>query len=337
MFTALALAASIAAGTPPPPAARPITPDETKEVVQRLEQALRDVYVFPETGEKTAVQLAEHLAAGAYDRDRTSEQLSDALTADLRAVAHDKHLAVWFEAPGAPQQNRGGSDPRVRNYGVQKVEHLAGNVGYMDLREFDDPEAGAATISGAMNLLANSDAVIIDLRSNGGGKPSGVQFVASYFFGDSQHLTDIYHRQGNVTDQYWTLPVVEGKRMPDMPLYLLTSSRTFSGGEGFAYNLQALHRATVVGEVTGGGANPGRAVPLADGFVAFIPNGRAINPVTHTNWEGTGVRPDIEVAADQAFDTAYLKALEAIEAHAKTAAERDAASRAIAAHAAVRP
>jgi C-terminal processing protease CtpA/Prc len=162
-----------------------------------------------------------------------------------------------------------------------------------------------------MNFLAHSDALIFDLReSAGGGDPSTVVFLSSYLFGsEPAHLNDLYWREGNRTHQYWTLTYVPGRRYVGKPVYILTSKRTFSAGEEFAYNLQALKRATIIGETTGGGANPGDEFRINDHFEVFVPTGRAINPVTKTNWEGTGVRPDIEAPKAQALKTAHLAAL----------------------------
>ena len=180
----------------------------------------------------------------------------------------------------------------------------------MELNGFIDPELGTETAIAAMNFLANTDALIIDLRYNGGGVPGLPQFISTYFFtGKPVHLHSIYWREGNRTQQYWTLPYVPGKRYLDKPIFILTSKRTFSAPEGFAYNLQALKRATIVGETTRGGANPAKDFRIDEHFSALVPVGRAINPVTESNWEETGVKPDIEATEAQALKTAHLEAL----------------------------
>jgi C-terminal processing protease CtpA/Prc len=161
----------------------------------------------------------------------------------------------------------------------------------------------------AMTLLSGTDALILDLRRNGGGEPDSVAFLLSHFFpsGDVRHLNDIYTRPTGSTRQYWTLPGVELRY--DKPVYVLVSPRTFSGGEECAYDFQTQKRAVLVGETTGGGANPGEDVALGGGFFAFIPTGRSINPVTKTNWEHVGVKPDIAVPAADAMKTAYAAIL----------------------------
>ena len=204
------------------------------------------------------------------------------------------------------------------NFCFEKIERLAGNVGYLDLRCFVGAEFAGETAVAAMNFLGNSDAVIIDVRKNGGGDPSMVQLITSYFFDEPTHLNSFYIRKGNTTQQFWTSAHVAGKRMANVPVYVLTSSRTFSAAEEFTYNLKNLKRATIVGETTGGGAHPVNAHFLADvHLLAFIPFGRAVNPITGTNWEGTGIAPDIQVPADTALTAAHLDALKKLQNQTK--------------------
>jgi len=165
------------------------------------------------------------------------------------------------------------------------------------------------TAASAMSFLANNDAVIIDLRKNGGGSPDAVILLCSYFFDQSTHLNSIYTRTTDTTRQYWSHPVVPGKKLIGKDVYVLTSSRTFSAAEEFTYNLQSQKRATIVGETTGGGAHPTRGFRVSDHFGVGVPFARSVNPVTKTNWEGTGVKPDVAVPADHALHTAHLLAL----------------------------
>jgi C-terminal processing protease CtpA/Prc len=195
------------------------------------------------------------------------------------------------------------------NAGFVKIERLPGNVGYLELHGFmpgaEEPAAAA------MNFLAGTDALIIDLRNNRGGGPQAVTLLCSYFFDEKPvHLNSLFWRKDNRTDDFWTLKSVAGKRYLGKDIYILTSKRTFSAAEEFAYDLQCLKRATLVGETTGGGAHPGGMAPLGEHFMAFIPMGRAINPITKTNWEGKGVKPDIAVPADKALETAHQRAIE---------------------------
>jgi hypothetical protein len=201
----------------------------------------------------------------------------------------------------------------ARNFGFEKVERLDGNLGYLDLRGFMDAAMASEAAATAMNFLANTDALIIDLRRNGGGQPEMVALLSSYLFDKPIHLNDIYSRFDNHTQEYWTRETVAGKRYGESkPVYVLTSNRTFSGAEEFTYNLKNLKRATIIGETTGGGAHPVRPHRLTDHFMIGVPFARAINPISKTNWEGTGVKPDIETSAAQALKTAHLLALKNI-------------------------
>jgi predicted negative regulator of RcsB-dependent stress response len=169
----------------------------------------------------------------------------------------------------------------------------------------------------AMKFLATADALIIDLRHNGGGNPDLIQYLCSYLFEKPTHINSLYYRAANQTTDFITFEKVDGKKMHDIPLFLLTSAQTFSGGEEFAYDIQTQKRGTLIGEVTGGGANPGGMFPVTGALAIFIPTGRAINPVTKTNWEGVGVVPEIKCSADQALETALPLARAAAKVHAQ--------------------
>lgn len=300
----------------------PIDDAARKAAVTGLAKALRQHYVFPDAGERYAGALLKKLAAGGY-RETTAIALAEAISSDLQAIRKDLHLRIRFDPsfrPHDPEAHPSAEDKaRYRkavtwqNFGVEKVERLAGNVGYIDLRNFHPVDMAGPSLSAAMSLVAGSDALILDLRQNGGGDPETVAFLCSYFFPDDDrvHINDIYDRPKNETHQYWTLPV-PGVRYVGKPVYVLTSARTFSAAEEFSYDLQTQKRATLVGETTGGGAHPGEMVAIGGGFIAFVPTGRAINPITRTNWEGVGVKPDIAAPAAQAFQVAHLGALRAL-------------------------
>ena len=190
------------------------------------------------------------------------------------------------------------------NCGFEKVELLAGNVGYLKFNMFADPAVCGPTATAAMNLLGNADALIIDLRENGGGDPKMIAFLCSYLFAKPTQLSDVWTRKGNVTQQFWTLPYVPGKLLSDKPVYVLTAKRTFSGAEAFAYDLKNLKRATIVGETTGGGAHLVGGHRIDDHFMIGVPFAQAINPISKANWEGVGVEPDVKVPAADALSTA---------------------------------
>jgi Peptidase family S41/N-terminal domain of Peptidase_S41 in eukaryotic IRBP len=300
-----------------------------REIVTTALSLLRANYVFPEVAEQTAAAVEARLAAGEYD-NLDEITLTELLTGHLQEITGDKHLRVRLGGgprPGsvpAPERDKP-NDPRDRearrlamrqmgrldNFGIHRVERLPGNIGYLDLRRMPVPANAGPAIAAAMELVAGTHALIIDMRQNGGGSPEGVVFWCSYMFGEQPtHLNDIFHADTGETRQFWTLPYVPGTRYLDRPVYMLTSSHTFSGGEDFCYTLQALGRAVIVGETTGGGAHPTRPFPISPAVHIGIPFARSINPVTGTNWQGTGVVPDIAVPEAEAYDVAYGKALQ---------------------------
>ena len=295
------------------------------EIIEGIVKRLNETYVFPDIASQMGAAVRARLERKEYDQITSPMAFAETLTAHLREVSHDKHLRVGYSAQPLPPENAGGGPPTpeereraraqlsLNNFGFEKVERLPGNVGYLDLRGFVGPEFSSETVVAAMNFLANTDALIIDLRQNGGGSPAAVALISSYLFGpDPVHLNDLYWRPDNSTQQWWTLPYVPGKRYVGKDVYVLTSQRTFSAAEEFTYNLKNLKRATIVGETTGGGAHPGGPRRVNDHFFVWVPTGRAINPISKTNWEGTGVKPDVEVSAALALKTAHLAALKKV-------------------------
>jgi hypothetical protein len=290
-----------------------------EQVINGVAQKLGEYYVFPEIAERLAKDLRSRQNRGEYDTIVDPKQFSDQLTRDLQAISKDKHLRVRYSKE--PLADRGIFPPPAfieeqrpeyarRNNGFERLERLPGNVGYLDLRMFAPPEFGAATAVAAMNFLGNCDALIIDLRRNGGGKPAMVAFIASFLFGaEPIHLNDLYIRRGNIVQQFWTLPYLPGRRMQNQPVYVLTSAFTFSGAEEFAYNLKNFKRATIVGEVTAGGAHPVSNQRVHQHFAIGVPYARAVSPVTKANWEGTGVEPDVKIPAQEALRWAHLDAV----------------------------
>ena len=294
------------------------------EIVQSLSEKLRANYVFPDIAEQICACLQKHLEDGDYTDITEGEFFALALTLHMQEVNHDEHLWVkWHPEPlpvdesplrlNQEWQDERKLEARLDNYGLHRVERLPGNIGYLDVHYFHRPAWGGDTAVAAMNFLANAQALIIDLRKCTGGYPGMIALISSYLFGEEPvHLDSIYWRDDDITQQYWTLPYVPGKRFVDKPVYVLISKVTFSGGEGFAYNLQTRKRAILVGEKTDGGAHAGASYRLHPHLEVFIPIGRVINPMTGTNWEGCGVTPDISIPSEQAFKIAYRMALESI-------------------------
>jgi hypothetical protein len=303
-----------------------LTNQEKEITVDSISNKLVGFYIFPDVAEEMSDHIRENLKKGKYNSINNPNDFADQLTADLLSISQDKHIHVEYDPVGIKAQNevftvedslnylkRYINDIKRDNFGFKELKILGGNIGYLDLRSFSDVEYAGPTAVSAMNFLSNSDAIIIDLRRNGGGRPAMIQLITSYLFeSDPVHLNNFYWRPNNETTQTWTLPYVQGTRFPNTPVYLLTSNRTFSAAEEFSYNLKHLKRATIIGETTGGGAHPGGPVIATDKFSINIPFGRAINPITKTNWEGVGVTPHIEVPASQALELAQIKALETL-------------------------
>lgn len=317
------------ASSPQAPAQQPssteLAPERLEGLVEALAKAIEERYVFPDVGHAIAEKLRERLFDGAYEGIELGT-LALRLTTDLRSVNNDRHLSVSLVPPRgaepapdpAREEQEYQADLRRRNHGFRKVEILDGNVGYLELTGFIPLEHGRETAAGAMAFLANVDALIVDLRGNGGGDPSMIRFLSSYFFAERTHLNDFEWRGREGIEESWTLDEVPGRRLLDAPLFVLTSARTFSAAEEFTYNLKNLQRATIVGQTTGGGAHPGGTHEIGGLLHVFIPQGRAINPITKTNWEGTGVEPHVKVPAEQALDAAKREAAKALAAHKGT-------------------
>jgi hypothetical protein len=296
-----------------------ITVDEAerKRVIDGAVRLLDEFYVFPDVAKRVAAKLKSQQKRGAYRDIADAQMFAILLSDDLVALSGDKHIGVDFFTEAMPDEapSRPTPDPRElaqRNCGFEKAEHYSPNIGYLKLTDFDVPEHCAATAIAAMNFLADSDALIIDLRANRGGSPYMTALISSYLFEERTHLGDIYDRAQNTTEQLWTSSYLPGKKLSGKPIFVLTSARTFSAGEQFSYDLKALKRATLIGETTGGGAHPTAPHRIDDHFFIRVPFGRFINPVTQTDWEGTGVEPDVKVSAAEALDVAKRLAVEEI-------------------------
>ncbi len=313
---------------------KPVPVDATtrKAVIAELSSQLKTHYVFPDVAAQLAASLAAKEASGGYADANDSKAFAEALSQDLRTLGSDSHFFVGYDPdfrapppggmPDAETLEAMRRETLSRGFGIDSVKRLPGNVGYLELRGFGPTAMVGAAISGAMTVLSGTNALILDLRRNGGGEPETVAYLMSHFFaaGDERHLNDLYFRSGDKTRQYWTSAAVGPRYI--RPVYVLTSERTFSGGEECAYDFQTQKRAKIVGETTGGGANPGDGYAIGKGYAAFIPNGRAINPITKTNWEHVGVKPDIAVPAADAQKVAHAAILRDLIAASKDPGEK---------------
>ena len=303
-----------------PNLANSLSGDDKARLLKSLNHTIGEQYVMIEN----IGQIERSLSILADSRD--FQQLDDA-TAVAKTISgvlrqHDQHFTVQFSAPDktAPKPKAGeGWFTKLdrKNAGFNKVEILDGNVGYIEFWGFAELTAKSrARAEAVMLMVADTEALIFDLRSNGGGSAAMDQLLSSYLFDGKTQLNSIYSRPTNTTTEYWTNDNISGTKRPNTPVYLLTSKDTYSAAEAFAYSLKHLERATVIGETTKGGANPWQFFPLVDGFRAGIPVAKAVNPVTNSNWEGSGVIPDIQTSREDAFDVAYKMALTEVKSRA---------------------
>jgi retinol-binding protein 3 len=298
---------------------------KTKEkVINKVASIMQEKYVFAEIGEKMANFIHSQYKNGEYNSFTEVKPFCKKLTTDLRTICNDKHVFVFYSPEEAydvraannmlPQEQIDKlkekfiiSDKR-RNYGFQKLEILEGNIGYLKLTYCPNISA-AETCIAAMGFLANTDAIIIDLRDNGGGEGIGGVFESYFFTPDRVYLGESFFRDTTLNTESWTLPYVPGKRMSDTDLYILTNSRTFSAAEGFTYGLQQIKRAVVVGETTKGGAHPIDVLIVEGAILTQVSIGYSYHKTSKTNWEGVGIKPDIEATSENALHVAHISAL----------------------------
>jgi hypothetical protein len=279
-----------------------------RQIVDEFARAMREHYVFPDRGEQVAARATAALASGKYDSARTAAELARRLSADASAVTHDKHLGVL-----SVQEPQGDSPPHqmpAAEAGIVRADKLVGGIGYIEVVGFPPVSFSKQVTDAVMSRLSGSRALIFDVRRNGGGDPEAVAYLVSFLIPPDRAINDIVTRVEKTNDT--RRQSFRSVRTPvsffDVPVTVLTSKATFSGGEEFAYDIQALKRGTLIGETTAGGANPVGPIDIGHGVIAMIPFGRAENPITKSSWEGVGVRPDVSVAADTALGVALARA-----------------------------
>ena len=298
-----------------------ITAASREQLIESLIRVVNESYVFPDMAKRVDAAVRKQRRRGVYDGISSAQQLAEVLTYELQATTGDRHLRVTYSPEVIPEREPGAEpSPKARadrlammrsaNFGVEKIERLPFNIGYLELVGFAPAKDAADTLAAAMTVLAHTDALIIDLRNNRGGDAASVTLLASYLLDERTRLNDFYYREGDRIEQRWSSDVVAGLRYGEKKdVYILTSKETFSAAEDFTYALKNLKRVTVVGETTGGGANPGDDRRLLPNFSVFVPLGRSVSPVTKSNWEGVGVNPDVSVCADDALRTAQMAIL----------------------------
>ncbi|WP_166919559.1 S41 family peptidase [Flavobacterium poyangense] len=307
-----------------------VTEKFKKETILKIDSLVQKNYIFPEKAQLIGAHLKDAYKGGKFKKHELLDSFAAALTKEVRFINNDKHLGIkprfvpTKEKIGTNKDSyeiylHNATDNRKLANGFREAKIIDGNIGYLNFKYFIDETD--QTIDSYMYLLANTDAIIIDLSTNGGGSPKTVQYLCSYFLESPLLLNTLYFRKDKFTEEFWVKDV-NGKKRPDVPLFIITGTRTFSGAEEFSYNMQTQKRATLVGEITGGGANPGDIFEINSLLEIFIPTGTAINPITKTNWEGTGVIPEYKTTKDMAYNKTIELAGKAAEAYRnKNAAE----------------
>jgi len=300
-----------------------IAKDEKGEIAEMISKNLLETYIDLDVAKKMTSLLKSNITLNKYSAITNPDAFAELVTQDLQNVSHDLHLKLNYEPKKIAQSKRVmPEEMKIErekmmamkmaeiNYGFSEVKILNGNIGYLNLRMFADTAYAKGAATAAMNFLFNTNAIIIDLRENGGGVPSMMQLLSSYFT-DAKPvlLSNFYERETDSKTQLFTIETIDGKRITNKPLYILTSKNTFSAAEAFTYTLKHLNKAVVVGEVTRGGANRTRTINLNDNFSLSVPYIKAIHPVTLSNWEGKGVQPNIETNNKEAFVIAYIDAI----------------------------
>ena len=308
-----------------------LTNEYKKDVIEILSVLMQDFYIYPDIAKKTSEYLNNQYNAGYFDACKDNQRFAAILTEVVHSVNKDKHMRIMSNQPYITQNNtlegksahRMGQIDNYRsiNHGFKALKMLEGNVAYLDLRMFAPMDRAKEIADAYMKLMSLADAVIIDLTKNGGGDPAMVQYLCSYFFAQKLHLNSLYYREGDRTEEFWTLAEVGGSKMIDIPLFVMIGEETFSGAEEFSYNMQTQRRATLIGQTSAGAANPGGTRGINDQLSVFIPTGRAINPITKTSWEGIGVQPGIITKKEETYDLALKEAQKAADLFRKNKLE----------------
>lgn len=313
-----------------------LSDSEVNTIVTAVGNALIKDYVFPDTAKKIDQLLKSNLRNNSYKKFHDPLELSERLTDDIRSVTGDAHLSVSYTGPstsgGMRMRMVGGKNNsdylqslKRKNYGFKEVKILPGNVGYINITEFVNPEFAGETAVATMSFVQDTDAIIFDLRENRGGAGEMYQLLVSYLFDEGPiKINEIYWPGEDRRYQTWTLPHLPGKRLPNTEVYILTSGKTGSAAEVFSYALKNLERATLIGEKTVGAANPISPSQIHEHFLVWMSKGIATNPITKSNWEGVGVLPDLNIDSSKALSLAHLEALKSLKTkHADSSAYFD--------------
>jgi hypothetical protein len=300
-----------------------LTKSEKIQVLDSAARMIEGTYIFPDKAKAVTFALREREKEGRYDTITNQKEFAAAVTRDLQNVTLDLHLKFNYDKKvNSSAKSTGGNNSspswldqlmKDNNFGITSKSILPGNIGYINFSLFGPLSLCADSLVKAMEYVISTDALILDLRScRGSLDQNTLPFFCGYFFEEPVHLADFYIRSENLTRQFWSAAWIPGKKYLNKPIYILTSGRTFSGGEAFSYDMQQLKRATIIGQVTRGGAHPTELHRLNDDFTLSIPYARTINAITKADWEQTGVVPDVAVRSNLALFHAQQIALTSV-------------------------
>ncbi|MFH1940923.1 MAG: S41 family peptidase [bacterium] len=299
---------------------------DKKELIEKISDLLKDNYVFPDLGEKYGREILTIYKSGEFGKISNPKAFGENVTSALQKITNDKHILFrLIEASDLGESKEGSLHHPARYFrlgqrehcGIFRLDWIENEIGYMDYRRFYYHQEAKEMLLNAIRFLSPANAIIIDLRENRGGSGKLIPLLLSYFFPYPTQLTGTYYRKEDVTEEWWTFEKIEGKRLLDVPLLVLIGPKTFSAAEYLAYDLKVRKRATFIGKPSGGGAHSVDLFPVGEHFEIYIPTARAVNPVTGSNWEGTGVVPDIPVPSEAALDTAVVLARNSVQEFGK--------------------
>jgi C-terminal processing protease CtpA/Prc len=279
-----------------------LTNAEQDQILLAAAQAIHDQYVFPDR----AAALEQHLRAWWNSKPEIPANVlgfCKTVTTQIRQHTNDLHLGLL----PIPQHQTPQFSSHPEN--IQKVEILDGNIGLIAIRSFEAVQQAAPIFAAAMQIVAQTRALIVDVRQHKGGDAQTAALMEGFFFNESIHTTTFWTRGDTQGIQSWTPTYLAAPRYLEREVVILTSRRTGSAAEDFAYVLKHLGRAYLIGERTYGAAHPGGMVQLHPLVQIFIPTGRPVVQATGSNWEGVGVEPDLDVPSEKALDRAleYLR------------------------------